>query len=228
MAKSTEQLMRENNVKALHLNNTDREIFESYMTYIRADLRVNPHDSELMLNRILKELLKSENQGMLAMDFFDHNPRAHAKETIKKLKNETVQNIFKYIWHHILFLLGIFAFFKGFIGFFIGEKPIYYFTFPIIVLMGLFIIFLFVWWIFKTVQIQAFNKSNWVWLLTYAVIFGLIALLFYVLYIPQSYPTFGPSIHIGNWTFIIVSFIITPIAFYVDHHFVKKNSNTYL
>ncbi|MEJ7326653.1 hypothetical protein WL306_12795, partial [Staphylococcus epidermidis] len=76
-----------------------------------------------------------------------------------------------------------------FIGFFIGEKPIYYFTFPIIVLMGLFIIFLFVWWIFKTVQIQAFNKSNWVWLLTYAVIFGLIALLFYVLYIPQSYLT---------------------------------------
>ncbi|MGO3725734.1 MAG: DUF1129 family protein, partial [Staphylococcus carnosus] len=34
MAKSTEQLMRENNVKSLQLNNTDREIFENYMTYI--------------------------------------------------------------------------------------------------------------------------------------------------------------------------------------------------
>lgn len=90
MAKSTEQLMRENNVKSLHLNNTDREIFENYMTYIRADLRVNPHDSEVMLNRILKHLLKAENKGMLAMDFFDHNPKAHAIRTIKELKNETV------------------------------------------------------------------------------------------------------------------------------------------
>lgn len=38
--KSTAQLTKENNVKALRLNNTDREIFENYMTYVRADLRV--------------------------------------------------------------------------------------------------------------------------------------------------------------------------------------------
>ncbi|GEP83836.1 membrane protein [Staphylococcus piscifermentans] len=228
MAKSTEQLMRENNVKSLHLNNTDREIFENYMTYIRADLRVNPHDSEVMLNRILKHLLKAENKGMLAMDFFNHNPKAHAVRTIKELKNETVQNIFKYIWHHILFLLGIFCFFKGFIGFFIGEKPLYLYTFPITLLAGLFIIFLFVWWTFKTVQIQAFNNSNWVWLLTYAIIFAIVALLFYVVYIPQSFLAFGPHVKIANWTFIIISFIITPLAFYVDHHYIKKDSNTYL
>ena len=34
--KSTAKLARENNVKSLRLNNTDREIFENYMTYIRA------------------------------------------------------------------------------------------------------------------------------------------------------------------------------------------------
>ena len=43
--KSTAQLAKENNVKSLRLNNTDREIFENYMTYIRSDLSVNPHDS---------------------------------------------------------------------------------------------------------------------------------------------------------------------------------------
>lgn len=228
MAKSTEQLMRENNVKALHLNNTDREIFENYMTYIRADLRVNPHDSEIMLNRILRHLLKAENQGMLAMEFFDHNPKAHAIHTIKQLKNETVKNVFKYIWQHLLLLFGVFCFFKGFIGFFIGVKPLYYFTFPIVLLMGLFIIFLFIWWTFKTVQIQAFNQSNWVWIMTYLIIFALLALLFYVVYIPQSYLTFGPSITIGNWTFIIISFVVTPIAFYIDHRFIKSDANTFL
>lgn len=67
--KSTAKLARENNVKSLRLNNTDREIFENYMTYIRADLRVNPHDSEVMLSRILKRLLEAENEGTLALEF---------------------------------------------------------------------------------------------------------------------------------------------------------------
>lgn len=44
--KTTNELMKENNVKSLRLNNTDRQIFESYMTYVRADMRVNAHDSE--------------------------------------------------------------------------------------------------------------------------------------------------------------------------------------
>ena len=95
--KSTAKLARENNVKSLRLNNTDREIFENYMTYIRADLRVNPHDSEVMLSRILKRLLEAENEGTLALEFFEHNPKAHAKKEIKSLPNETFQNIFKYI-----------------------------------------------------------------------------------------------------------------------------------
>ncbi len=39
--KSTAQLTKENNVKSLDLSNTDREIFENYMTYMRSDFRVN-------------------------------------------------------------------------------------------------------------------------------------------------------------------------------------------
>ena len=39
------------------------------MTYVRADLRVNPHDSELMLNRTLKHLIRAGDTGMLAMEF---------------------------------------------------------------------------------------------------------------------------------------------------------------
>ena len=38
------------------------------MTYIH-DLRVNPHDSEVMLSRILKRLLEVENEGTLALEF---------------------------------------------------------------------------------------------------------------------------------------------------------------
>lgn len=95
--KSTERLMRENNVKSLRLNNTDRETFENYMTYVRADLSVNPYDSEKMLNRILAQLLQAEKEGTLAMDFFDHDPKSHAKNEIKNCqmkRSSTYSNIF--------------------------------------------------------------------------------------------------------------------------------------
>ncbi|MDN8864772.1 hypothetical protein Q0N06_13770, partial [Staphylococcus aureus] len=55
--KSTAHLSKENNVKSLRLINTDREIFENYMTYMSSDFRVNPHDTELIINRIIKQLL---------------------------------------------------------------------------------------------------------------------------------------------------------------------------
>ena len=129
--KSTDKLTRENNVKALRLNNTDREIFENYMAYVRAELRVNSHDSEKMLNRILKRLLVAEDKGTHAMDFFDHDPKAHARKEIKALPNETFINICKYIIQHFILLLCLFCFLKGFIGFFIRTSRIYLYTFPI-------------------------------------------------------------------------------------------------
>lgn len=228
--KSTAQLTRENNVKSLRLNNTDREIFENYMTYVRSDLRVNPHDSEIMLNKILKTLLKAQNDGMSALDFFNHNPKAHAEKEIKSLPNETIKNIFRYIYQHFILLIGIFCFCKGFIGFFIGgnSNRLYIYSFPFTLLVGLFIIFLFIWVIFKSVQLQCFNHSNWVWSLTYLVIGILFVSLFYVFFIPQSFFDIGPYINITNWNFIILSALIIPIALFIDHHKNNKNTNTSL
>lgn len=226
--KSTAQLTKENNVKALRLNNTDREIFENYMTYVRADLRVNPHDSELMLNRTLKHLIRAGDTGMLAMEFFNHDPKAHAKKEIRELPNETFKNIFKYISHNIILLIGIFCFLKGLIGFFIGgdSNLLYLYTFPLTVIIGLVIIFLFIWMNFKTVQLQCFNNSYWTWWLTYGVIALLLITLFYVFFIPQSFLAFGSYIKVSNWTFIIIAIIIIPISFYVNHHFYNKEANT--
>ena len=226
--KSTEKLMRENNVKAQRLNNTDRDIFDNYTTFVRADFSVNPHDSEKMLNRILKELLKAEDNGEHALDFFDHDPKAHAKKELKKLPNETVKNIFKYIVEHFFLFFGLFCFLKGFIGFFIGAKKFYLYSFPITLIIGFIIIFLFIWMVFKTVQIQCFTKSNWIWLANYSGIIVLICAIFYVFFLPQSYMTFGPYLLISNWTFIIISLVITPIAAYFDYRRVNKDSNTSL
>ena len=90
------------------------------MTYIRADLSVNPHDSELMLNRILKHLIRAEDKGMLAMEFFDHDPKAHAKKKLKRYPMKPLRTflsiyiIILYFNRHVLLL-------KGFIGFLLEE-----------------------------------------------------------------------------------------------------------
>lgn len=79
-----------------------------------------------MLNRTLKHLIRAGDTGMLAMEFFNHDPKAHAKKEIRELPNETFKNIFKYISHNFILLIGIFCFLKGLIGFFIGAIVIYY------------------------------------------------------------------------------------------------------
>lgn len=216
--KTTNELMKENNVKSLRLNNTDRQIFESYMTFVRADMRVNAHDSEIVLQRILTHLLNAENKGMHAMDFFNHDPKKHAIQTIKELPNHTFINIFRYIFQHIIFLLGLFCFLKGFLGFFINDTRIYLYTFPFTFILGIFITFLFVWACFKMVQLQAFSYSRIAWLLGYIVLIALVVIIFIVFFFPQNFLQFGPYIHISNWAFIVASFIIVPVGAYLQNH----------
>src|SRR5699024_360893 len=197
-------------------------------TYVRADLSVNPHDSEKMLNRVLNQLLEAEKDGALAMEFFDHDPKAHAKRELRRLPNETIRNIFKYIMRHILLFVGIFCFLKGFAGFFIGAKRLYLYTFPLTLIVGIAIIFFFIWMLFKTVQIRCFNTSHLSWLLTYLVLLLSVCGIFYVFFIPQMFLTVGPYLLIINWTIIIISFILIPISLYIDHHFTNNNTNASL
>ncbi len=75
--KSTAQLTKENNVKSLRLSNTDREIFENYMTYMRYDFRVNPHDTELIINRILETIIKRRTTWFISLRFFQSRPKKH-------------------------------------------------------------------------------------------------------------------------------------------------------
>ncbi len=81
--KSTAQLTKENNVKSLRLSNTDREIFENYMTYMRSDFRVNPHDTELIINRILKTIIKRRTTWFISLRFFQSRPKSTCNKRTK-------------------------------------------------------------------------------------------------------------------------------------------------
>lgn len=227
MMKSVEQLTRDNNVKSLRLNNTDRQIFESYMTYVRADMRVNAYESEKMLQHILDHLLKAEDKGTHAMDFFNHDPKSHAIHTIKTLPNHTIINIFKTILRHLILLLGVFCFLKGYLGFFINDTRLYLYTFPITFIIGLFVLFLFIWACYKMVQLQAFSYSRFSWFFGYIVIIALFITLFLLFFFPQNFLQWGPYINIGNWTFILISFVVIPIGLFInDRQGKKKKTQT--
>ena len=84
-----------------------------------------------MLNRVLNQLLEAEKDGTLAMEFFDHDPKAHAKRELRRLPNETIRNIFKYIMRHIM-LLWVFLFSQRVCWIFIGAKRLYLYTFRLL------------------------------------------------------------------------------------------------
>lgn len=228
--KSTAQLTKENNVKSLRLSNKDREIFENYMTYMRSDFRVNPHDTEIIISQTLKKLVIGEQHGSLALEFFNHDPKGYAKRQLKAMPNKTFINIFHYLFQHILLLLGIFCFLKGFLGFFMEKDGtrLYLYSFPVSLIIAFFIVHLFVWLIYKAIQLQCFNNSNWIWIFTYLIIILLIVLFFYGFFIPDSILAFGPNLKVSNWLFIILSMIIVPIALYIDHHYTNPTTQTLL
>lgn len=217
MKKSTRDLIIENNVKRLRLNSHDREVYEDYLTYVRANLSINEHDSEKMLLDILNHLLSAEKEGMHAMDFFDHDPKQHADNMINNMPNRTFQNIFKFIGLHIIILLGIFSFIRGFTGFFTQIEYTYLYTFLITFVTGFSMIFIFIWMIFKVVQIRIFSESSWITLLSNLLIFTTFIVTILAFYLPSFYLQLGPKIYTSNWAYIILSFILTPLGLYIDH-----------
>nr|WP_263314076.1 DUF1129 family protein [Mammaliicoccus sp. Marseille-Q6498] len=217
MKKSTRDLIIENNVKRLRLNSHDREVYENYITYVRANLSINEHDSERMLLEILNHLLKSEKDGMHAMEFFDHDPKQHADNLINNMPNRTFQNIFKFIGLHIIILLGVFSFIRGFTGFFTQIEHTYLYTFLITFVTGFTMIFFFIWMIFKVVQIRIYSESSWTTLITNILISGSFILTILAFYLPGYYLQLGPKIYTSNWAYIILSLILTPLGLYIDH-----------
>ena len=77
--------------------------------------------------------------------------------------------------------MGIFFSLRG-LSVFVPDNhnEVYLYTFPITLIIGLTIIFLFILVVFKTVQLQCFNNSHWIWWFNYCIIALLVVALFYV------------------------------------------------
>ncbi len=138
-----------------------------------------------------------------------------------------LKNIFKYIYQHIVLLIGIVSFLKGFLGFFMEKSKLYFVSFPFSVVVGFFIVFLFIWFSFKTIQLQCFNNSNWIWIFTYLAIILLIVGFLCILY--STIITCLWTIYSGKQLGIYyISFIVMPIGLRIERNISKKHSHTFL
>lgn len=69
MSRTTKQLVKENNEKRRQLNEADLEVYEDFLLYVRTDLRVNEHESEVILMDVLDHLLEAVSNGTTAIEF---------------------------------------------------------------------------------------------------------------------------------------------------------------
>jgi len=55
-------------------------------------------------------------------------------------------------------------------------------------------------------------------MITNILIFGTLVVTILAFYLPGVYLQLGPKIYTSNWAYIILSFILTPLGLYIDHH----------
>lgn len=160
MSRTTKQLINENNKKRKQLNEADLEVYEDFLLYVRTDLRVNEHDSEVLLLDVLDHLLEAVSNGTSAIEFFGHDVKGHADDILDELPNESNKAILKMVGMGVAYFYSIYFVVTGIVGIFVNYKTPLISTLFLLIIMpigGFFIIKA----LFKIIQRYIFDKSKY-------------------------------------------------------------------
>lgn len=160
MSRTTKQLIKENNEKRKQLNETDLEVYEDFLLYVRTDLRVNEHESEVILMDVLDHLLEAVSNGTTAIEFFCHDVKGHADDILNELPNESNKAILKMVGMGVAYFYSIYFVITGIVGIFVDYKT------PLISTLFLLLIvpiggFFIVKALFNIIQRYIFDKSKY-------------------------------------------------------------------
>lgn len=120
--RTTKQLIEDNNIKRKQLNEEDLKVYENFLLYLRTDLRVSEHETEVILMDVLDHLLESVSNGSSAIEFFGHDVKGHADEILKALPNESRKAIFKMLYMGISYFYSIYFIITGLVLIFTNSK----------------------------------------------------------------------------------------------------------
>ncbi|RIL51300.1 DUF1129 family protein [Mammaliicoccus fleurettii] len=160
MTSTTKQLIDENNTKRKQLNEEDLEVYEDFLLYVRTDLRVSEHETEVILMDVLDHLLETTSHGTSAITFFGHDVKGHADEILEELPNESNKAIMKMVMMGVAYFYSIYFIVSGIAGIFADYKT------PIISMISLLILvpiggFFIVKILFNIIQRYIFDKSKY-------------------------------------------------------------------
>ncbi|MGK9044405.1 DUF1129 family protein [Mammaliicoccus vitulinus] len=160
MARTTKQLIDENNDKRKQLNEEDLEVYEDFLLYVRTDLRVSEHETEVILMDVLDHLLEAVSHGSSAIEFFGHDVKGHADEILEELPNESNKAVMKMVMMGVAYFYSVYFIISGIVGIFVDYKTPLISTLLFLILVpigGFFIIKM----LFKIIQRYIFDKSHY-------------------------------------------------------------------
>ncbi|GGI03306.1 DUF1129 family protein [Mammaliicoccus vitulinus] len=160
MARTTKQLIDENNDKRKQLNEEDLEVYEDFLLYVRTDLRVSEHETEVILMDVLDHLLEAVSHGSSAIEFFGHDVKGHADEILEELPNESNKAVMKMVMMGVAYFYSVYFIISGIVGIFADYKT------PLISALSLLILvpiggFFIIKMLFNIIQRYIFDKSQY-------------------------------------------------------------------
>lgn len=208
MTRTTKQLIDENNIKRKQLNEEDLEVYEDFLLYVRTDLRVSEHETEVILMDVLDHLLEATSHGTSAIEFFGHDVKGHADEILKELPNESNKAIMKMVMMGVAYFYSIYFIFSGIAGIFADYKT------PIISMLSLLILvpiagFFIVKILFNIIQRYIFDKSKYKTLKETAYAGILVGVIPAILILtPNIIFKDMMKVYIPWWIFILIGIVI--------------------
>lgn len=218
MTQTTKQLIDLNNKKREQLNEEDLEVYEDFLLYVRTDLRVSEHETEVILNDVLDHLLEATSNGRSAIEFFGHDVKGHADEILEELPNESNKAIMNMIVMGMVYFYSIYFITSGIAGIFADYKT------SLLSLISMLIIvpiagFFIVKALFRIIQKYIFDKSKYKMLkesLYGGIIVGIIPAIIII----------GPNIAFGDMTKVYIPwwlYIIVGVAIYGIYKLIGSN-----
>lgn len=224
--KTSDILIKENNLKRKQLTKMNHTYYEEMLVYIRLSFSKSEIATEEILSELLDHLLDAQAEGKTADDVFGDDPKDYVEEIVGALPKKSPKNFIGLFLIGVLFFLGVKEFFGGIIDliFFYGfskgsfNETIYLGTIILNIIVLLPVAFALIYLLIMYFRWSSFKKINkilnffilWIWSLLSMGIFGLI-----YIYVPEI----GPILLTPIWIPIVSGSVLLLLGWYV----VKKN-----
>ncbi|WP_414043820.1 hypothetical protein ACMGE9_03225 [Macrococcus sp. EM39E] len=105
---NTKEIIKQNNLKRKELTPENLKVYEEVVMYLRGDLSISEHVTEVTLLDLLDHLLESQMHEVTTEEFFGDNPEQFAIDLVAEIPKESKSNIYLFILSLVCLFFGLF------------------------------------------------------------------------------------------------------------------------